>query len=244
MRIRYLEAGEGNPGPPLVMIHGYLAGADYWFPHTLPALSREFRVIAPDLPGYGYSDSMAEHNLSSYAWIMNRFMDDLELSEVLLMGHSMGGQVAVAAAAGRPERVKALLLVDSAGLPQGGPAWRKPVQMLTDASMRHIRMYPVILRLNSRARARKEGLKMMRYQHITSLLKTLTMPTLIIWGSRDRVIPVEHGSLLARLIPNARLAVIVGAGHMPFYHKSKEFNRIAAGFLRRAAGRQEDPVSS
>src|SRR5205809_4546282 len=88
-RVRYVEAGVGNPGPPLVMLHGYRAGADYWFPRPLPALAREHHVIALDLPGYGYSGGLAEYGLSSYAAFMAAFLDALGLERVNLLGHSM-----------------------------------------------------------------------------------------------------------------------------------------------------------
>ena len=63
-------------------------------------------------------------------------------------------------------------------------------------------------------------------------LRQLTMPTLIVWGSRDRVVPLEHGAVLARHIPHAKLVVIRAAGHLPFYQKAQEFNRIVLSFLK------------
>ena len=104
--------------------------------------------------------------------------------------------------------------------------------MLTDASLRHVRLYPMIMRLGVKATAGREGLYMVQREHVSRILKSLTMPVLVVWGSRDRVVPLEHGALLSRYIPHARLAVIRGAGHMPFYQKPEEFNRIVLAFLR------------
>src|SRR5262245_21672549 len=78
-RVRIIEAGTNNPGPPLVMLHGYRAGADYWYPHPLPALSRELHVIAPDLPGYGYSGRLPTYGLGSYASFFGDFLDAMKL---------------------------------------------------------------------------------------------------------------------------------------------------------------------
>jgi pimeloyl-ACP methyl ester carboxylesterase len=231
-RVRYLEAGTGNPGPPLVMLHGYRAGADYWFPHPLPALAREHHVIALDLPGYGYSGGLAEYGLLAYAAFLSAFLDALGFKSVNLLGHSMGAQVAIAMAARQPDLVNKLVLVDSAGLPRVEPYWQVPIRMLGDASARHVRLLPLMMRLGARAVAGREGLKMLQKEHVSNVLKSLTMPTLIVWGSRDRVIPLEHGALMARHIPNARLAVIRNAGHMPFYQKPHEFNRLVLAFLR------------
>src|SRR5437764_58123 len=102
-RVRYLEAGIGNPGPPLIMLHGYRAGADYWFPHPLPELAREHHIIALDLPGYGYSGGLAEYGLPAYAAFLSAFLDALGFKSVNLLGHSMGAQVAIAMAARQPE---------------------------------------------------------------------------------------------------------------------------------------------
>src|SRR5205809_6612621 len=87
-RVRYVEAGLGNPGPPLVMLHGYRAGADYWFPYPLPQLAEEHHIIALDLPGYGYSGALAEYSLSAYATFLLAFLDALDLQSVDLLGHS------------------------------------------------------------------------------------------------------------------------------------------------------------
>src|SRR5690349_9974782 len=65
--IRYIEMGRDNPGPVLVMLHGYRAGGDYWYPHTLPGMASAFHVIAPDLPGFGYSARMPDMTLAGYA---------------------------------------------------------------------------------------------------------------------------------------------------------------------------------
>ncbi len=232
VRIRYIEAGAGNPGLPIVLLHGFQAGADYWLPHPLPAMSRDFHVIAPDLPGFGSSGRLAHYSLDDYALCLSAFLDALRLDQVYLLGHSMGAQIAVALAVSSPERVAKLLLVDSAGLPRSGPAWMAPVQMLTDASTYHFKLYPKMFGLARKSTALRECLLMVRNEHITDHLKKLRMPVLVIWGSRDRVVPLEHGSLLARTIPGARLAIIRGAGHMPFYQKPEQFMDLVQHFLR------------
>jgi pimeloyl-ACP methyl ester carboxylesterase len=214
------------------MLHGYRAGADYWFPHPLPALSEELHVIALDLPGYGYSGKLPKYGLGPYAAFFGHFLDELRLDSVYLMGHSMGAQVAIAAAAKHTERVSKLVLVDSAGLPRSEPNWQVPFKMIGDSSMRLVGLFPVMMKLGLRAAAGREGLEMLQKEHVSKMLKSLTMPTLVIWGSRDRVIPMEHGALMARHIPNGRLAVIRNAGHVPFYQKPGEFNQMVLGFLK------------
>jgi pimeloyl-ACP methyl ester carboxylesterase len=233
-RIRFLEAGTDQPGLPLLMLHGYRNGANYWFPNPLPALAAEYHVIAPDLPGFGRSGDLPEYGLPQYASVMHAFLDALGVSRANLLGHSMGAQVAIVTAAKQPERVNKLVLVDSAGLPRLEPHWQVPLKNLTDSSLWSLRRYPVRFRTGARAAARREGLQIMQQERVGSYLKSLTMPTLIVWGSRDRVVPLEHGALMARHIPHARLAVIRAAGHMPFRQKPEEFNRLVLTFLRQA----------
>ena len=72
---------------------------------------------------------------------------------------------------------------------------------------------------------------MLRDDSVFGLLSDLTMPTLIIWGSRDRIIPLEHATILARVIPNARLYIMRGSGHMPFYQKHRQFEKLVLHFL-------------
>jgi pimeloyl-ACP methyl ester carboxylesterase len=231
-RIRFIEAGTEHPGPPLLMLHGYRHTAGYWFPNPLPAIAAEHHVIAPDLPGFGLSGEMPEYGLLEYAAIMHAFLDALNVKGANLLGHSMGAQVAIVMAAKQPERINKLVLVDSAGLPRLEPHWQVPLKTLTDSSLWSLRRYPMRFRLGAQAVARREGFQVLQKEHVGNYLKSLTMPTLIVWGSRDRVVPLEHGALMARHIPHARLAVIRAAGHMPFSQKPEEFNRLVLGFLR------------
>src|SRR6478672_3370904 len=76
-RIRYLEVGAQYSGIPLIMLHGYRGGADYWLPHPLLDLSGERHVIAPDLPGYGRSGTMPAYSMDAYAQIINDFAKTL-----------------------------------------------------------------------------------------------------------------------------------------------------------------------
>ncbi len=232
-RIRYIEAGADHPGLPVVLLHGYQAGGDYWYPHLLPALCAERRVIAPDIPGFGYSGRLPSYNLSAFAKIINAFLDALGIEQTGLLGHSMGGQVAIATAAEQPARIRKLVLVDSAGLARTEPRWQVPIKMIADRSTFHVGIYPTMIRLSTRATALRPALQMLQSEFVDGYLPRLTMPTLIVWGSRDRIVPLEHGVFLVKQIPGARIAIIRGAGHMPFYQKPQEFNRIVLSFLRR-----------
>lgn len=233
-RARYWDEGAHHGGAPLLIVHGYNGSADYWFPHTVPALAEERRVIAVDLPGNGLSAKMGSHTLDSYARFLHAFLDALGIEQVDLLGHSMGGQVGIAAIALDPSRFRKLVLVDSAGLPElVRRPWLAPIVMLGDSSLRQVSYYPTFVKIGLRARTPREGLRMIRTESIAHHLEGLDLPTLIIWGSRDRVVPLEHGAHMAQRIPNARLAIIRGAGHMPFYEKPRQCNSMVLAFLRK-----------
>jgi pimeloyl-ACP methyl ester carboxylesterase len=232
-RVRYIESGVEHVGPPLVMLHGYQVGADLWFPRGIPALASEHHVIAPDLPGFGGSGKLDEYSVASYGAFIHRFLDALHLERVNLLGHSMGAQVAVGAVAHDPGRFRRLVLVDAAGLPRPGPRWIVPLKMLTDPSVLHFRLYPTFFRLGVQSNARREALAMIQNDSVEGLLSNIMVPTLVLWGSRDRITPIEHGVYMAKHLPNARLGIIRGSGHAPFYQKPRQFNRAVLGFLAR-----------
>src|SRR5207249_1551923 len=148
------------------------------------------------------------------------------------LGHSMGGEIASVAVARHPDRFRKLVLVDSAGARKLRLNLFTYARMLRDPCMRQIPLYPLLFRVALKGRAGRESLSMLRTTSISSELKLLTLPTLIIWGEQDRVIPLADGTLMAQQIPHARFEVVKGAGHMPFYEKPSEFNRLVLEFLK------------
>jgi pimeloyl-ACP methyl ester carboxylesterase len=243
VRTRYVEEGAHHGGVPLLIIHGYNGSCDYWYPQFLPSLAEERWVIALDLPGNGLSGKLPRHSTETYVEFLSAFLDALGITRTDLMGHSMGGMLSVAMAARYPARIRRLVLVDSAGLPElARPHWTVPLRALADSSNRQWRMYPTFVKIGLRARAAREGLDIIRNYSVRRELRQLRVPTLIMWGSRDRVVPLEHGAFMAKHIPGARLAVVRGAGHMPFYERPDECNRIVLGFLRGEVGSGADDV--
>ncbi len=229
--MRYLEAGVEHGGPPILMLHGFQGGADLWLPHPLPGLAQYFHVIAPDLPGFGDSGLLSGTGTEAYADFMLAFMEALGHAPFNLLGHSLGAQIAITMAAMRPDRVSRLLVVAGSGLPQPGPRWLDPIKMLSDASAWHYKLYPKTLRLARKARAFRASSQASQHDHVADRLRDVAAPTLVVWGSRDRVAPLEHGAFLAKLLPSGRLAIIRGAGHMPFYEKPAQFMKLAKAFF-------------
>lgn len=232
VRVRYVEAGAEQGGVPLVIVHGYNGSCDYWYPHTVLGLAERRHVIAVDLPGNGLSGKLSAHNMQTLSRFIVRFIERLGYGRADVMGHSMGGYLAVAAAVASPERVRSLVLVDSAGLPDlVKRIWLVPIVALADSSMRQWRYYPTFIKIGLRARAKRECLDMVRRDSMRDMLSKLDLPVFILWGEKDRVVPVQHGYYMAEHIAGATMAVVQGVGHMPFYEKPAECNKLILDFI-------------
>lgn len=235
--VRYIEAGERHAGPPLVIVHGYNGSCDYWYPATIMGLAGERHVIAVDLPGNGLSGKMSRHTLDTQSRFLARFVQTLGCGRVDLLGHSMGGLVSIAAVSTAPELFRSLLLVDSAGLPSlVRHPLLVPLRAMSDSSVRQWRLYPTFIKIGLRARTARESLHMVRTGNIVGQLAGLRLPVFILWGEKDRVVPVEHGYYMAEHIPGARFKIVRGAGHMPFYEKPDECNRSILDFISGVEG--------
>lgn len=232
--IHWFEYGEGNR--VLLLLHG-LSGSSRWWMRNIPDLARRYRVIVPDLIGFGRS-----HNrwrvppLDQAAQVLEEWIVELGLSELVLIGHSMGGQIAIHLAAAQPAWLERLALVDAAGIPralspgkmirlaaESTPVWRwgDPRFLRTIASDAWT-AGPLVL-----ARSVWNILR----DDIRPLLPRIQVPTLIVWGERDKLVPLKDAWKLRDDIPNARLAVLRGAAHNPMVDRPADFNRILSRFV-------------
>lgn len=114
LRVRYLDHGSG---PAVVLLHG-MAASWHWWLENIPALAREHRVIAVDLPGFGHSERLpAPAEMATHARTVLDLLTQLGIESATVAGHSMGGLVAIEMVAAQPHRVRNLILVDSGGVP-------------------------------------------------------------------------------------------------------------------------------
>jgi len=120
--VRYVRAGSGE-GPAVVLVHGF-ASSLYTWKDVLPALAPGHDVIALDLPGFGGSDAPADLSFTEYVPVVMGLLDQLGVDKAVLVGNSMGGAVAIAAAADHPERVRGLVLIDASAYRMGDPSQR------------------------------------------------------------------------------------------------------------------------
>jgi pimeloyl-ACP methyl ester carboxylesterase len=246
--------------PPLVLLHG-LAERRQVFNWLVPLLARDLRLVAIDLPGFGASPPFpgGGFDLGAVCERIAAVVTELRLERPAMLGHSLGGGVAVRYAAERPGALRALALIAPAGLIATGavrPSWRRPrLHALGRAALRTA--IPLIARsrgLRERAFARvvgdpsaldaalarelmlgaAQGLSTpaagieIVYAGLRDRLDALTLPALVVWGGRDRVVSPRYGELLRDALPDGRLLLLPEAGHVPMCEQPGE---VAAAVL-------------
>ena len=225
-RIKYLEQGAG---PAVVILH-HSWGSPGWLPFH-DRLAEGHRVIVPDMPGWGGSERPAwARDPRDIAIITTRLLSRLELDDVKLVGLGFGGYVAAELATMNPSRLAHLILVGAAGLqPKTGEITDQMMlshRKYIEESFRDAETYtgyvgeepPDDIRqlwdLSREMTARVTWKPYMFNRRLTPLLGDLDVPTLIVWGERDKVVPFACAGQFAAAIPNARVEVVEGAGHV------------------------------
>jgi pimeloyl-ACP methyl ester carboxylesterase len=244
--VRHADRGAARAAGdlPVLVLHGWGAHLEAVEP-IVAALEGETRVIALDLPGFGQSDPPPEPwDADDYMRFVLRFLDELGVERVHLVGHSHGGRVAVCMAAEHPERVGRLLLVDAAGVPpKRGMKYRAKVAVAKAGKVAG-RMGPAGRRLQDRMRARvastdylnasedmRATFRLVIGHDITDRLPRIRATTLLVWGDQDDDTPLWMAHRMEELIPDAGLAVFEGAGHYSYADEPARFGSVARVFL-------------
>lgn len=251
-RLRYLEKGSGNP---LILVHGLgiTMSADQWI-NNIDALSKVAHVYAVDLPGWGYSPLPAEgYSFEMWAETLSGFCSALGLSNVDVLGQSLGGWISCYFAYAHPELVRRVILCVNAGL---NPAvrgltgdftmpdrdgvrtnsknlWRGDVDV-TDELVEEIYRRLQFDGRESAFRAIREYVGNQKTRDDYSprnLLPSMKMPVLMLWGDSATPISLKYGLEQYHLAPLGRLAVIFNGGENPQGHAPREFEAAAVPFL-------------
>jgi pimeloyl-ACP methyl ester carboxylesterase len=222
-------------GPEVVLLHG-LSGSRRWWRFTAPVLARRFRVHVPELVGFGGSRGAARQpDVREMAAVVAEWLTRVAGEPLRVVGHSMGGQIALHMAVEQrmPER---LVLVSASGLPRpltltegarlvAGALpprrWGAPTFMATLA-VDALRAGPLAL---------LRATRFLLSDDVRPLLSRVTCPTLLIWGALDPLIPLAHGEAMARSIPDSRLVVVEDSAHNVMADRPAEFNRLLLDFL-------------
>jgi 4,5:9,10-diseco-3-hydroxy-5,9,17-trioxoandrosta-1(10),2-diene-4-oate hydrolase len=257
LRIHYGDIGEG---PPVICLHGTGPGSGAWvnFRHNIEDLSKRFRVLAVDLPRFGKSEKVVveKPRATFLSGVVRALMDEIGVDRASFIGNSMGGQVALKLAADTPERVDRLVLVGPAvmdvsvftpmptetmrlimGYYKGeGPTLDKmrtvmrnlvyDADSVTEEQVREryeASVDPEVLEVNRGPHWKREPLE----PH----LGRVQAPTLIVWGQDDRASALDHGLLLLRKLPDARMHIFARCGHSAQAEHAAEFNALATSFF-------------
>jgi 3-oxoadipate enol-lactonase len=251
--LRYTDAGQGLP---LVFLHGFPLSRGVW-QKQIEGLRWSYRVIAPDLRGLGDSETQpGPTTMAQCARDLRALLQQLMTGPVVLIGHSMGGYVALAFARQFPELLRGLVLVstkagqDTAEAAAGRRVMAEKVkaegvQVVVEA------MAPKMLAAGNQdaqmvaqvlgfmAPSRPAGvigalLGMAERPDATALLAQIAVPTLVITGADDTLIPPAESETLAQAIRGAQLKVIPHAGHLVAFEQPDEFNHVLKDWLNRA----------
>lgn len=249
--LQYLDRGEG---PALLFVHGFPLTHKAWMPQ-LGAFGG-FRKVAPDLRGFGASEPLGElTTMGEYADDLAALVDSLKISRVILVGHSMGGYVALNFATRFADKVAGLILVSTKAGPDSEEAVKKRHEsaaralsdgegpLLTDMAAKMVakgstdtKLVTEIETLMRPAQARgiANALKGMAARPDSfPRLRQITAPTLIITGDADVLISADESRSMAAKISGAELEIMAGAGHLVSFERPHEFNAILTRWLSR-----------
>ncbi len=251
IRVRYVRRGP-DAGVPALLIHGFGGDLNNWL-FNIDVLAEHRPVIAFDLPAHGQTSiALAGTTLGEMASFVARFMDAVDVESAHLIGHSLGGAIAMRLALDAPDKVASLALIDSAGLGDeinsdytGG--------FIRAASRRELKPIAQLLFANADLVSRQMLDDLLKYKRLDGVTEALTAldrqlfadgrqveqpgselsrfdkSVLVIWGQDDRIIP----STQAQAAPaGARVEILAGAGHMPQMEKAGDVNALLEAHLQ------------
>lgn len=218
---------------PVVCVHGLGVSGTYMIP-TAALLAKHYHVYVPDLPGFG--DSGTPRNvpdLRGLADALVAWMDAMELGPAALVGNSMGCQVAVHAAVDHPDRVARLVLQGPTIDPAARTVHGQMIRLLADALLEPPSMTVVAIRdyLKCGPARMLATLRHSLRDPIEEKLPLVDIPTLVVRGARDPIVPQRWAETAARLLPQGRLIVLPGAAHAINYAQPRELAREVRQFL-------------
>jgi pimeloyl-ACP methyl ester carboxylesterase len=256
IKTNYLEAGEGDP---VILIHGSGPGVTAYanWRQVIPALAQRFRVIAPDVVGFGFTErpSDVEFGVQTWANQVLGLMDSLGVHKAHLVGNSFGGAIALRIATQYPDRVDRMVLMGSMGvdfpISEGlETVWGYEPSFENMRKVLDVFAYSRDLVNDELAEVRYRGSIQPGFQESFSAMfpaprqrwvgamtspeaeiRALPHKTLLIHGREDQVIPVQASFKLLELIDNADLHVFSHCGHWSMIERSVEFNRLVSEFF-------------
>ena len=225
----------GDKNKTIVILPGWKRSVNEWIP-IARSLSTEFKVVLLDLPGFSQMVRPKESfGVFEYAEFVKRFLQKVEIEKVILVGHSFGGRLALILAS-ETSLVEKLILVDSAGIEKKGLSANVISKLVPIAKILPISIQNRIKNLVGSVDYKEAGemrdifVKIVN-QDLSHLFKKIQIPTFIIWGERDNVVPVAFAKKFKEKIKGSRLRIVWGAGHEPHLQKPEQFQEILEDVL-------------
>jgi pimeloyl-ACP methyl ester carboxylesterase len=258
MHVRYVDAPggekeEGDRNRTVLLVHGLGGSIESWT-NNIGALSAQLRVVALDLPGFGYSDKpLMNYTIKFYSSFLARFIDKMQIQkqQLTVVGSSLGGHVAAELALSHPDALSKLVLISPPGaLPRsfaGSPALRRYVRVLQARSVNEVKkaLYAVdgrpvddgyaqaVYERLSAPGAKEAFLSALagsaRAPRLNRRLENIKAPAMLMWGKDDIMIPVEYAEPFIKA-KNFRVVLLEKCGHRPHADRPDVFNRLVAGF--------------
>src|SRR5712664_1287633 len=253
--IHYWDVGSV---PVLVLVHGLRSSKDGDWGRVVAPLSKKYRVIAMDQIGFGRSDKpLIDYKIQTYVDFLNEFLRSLKVEKASFMGESLGGWISALYAAeisggAHLVPVEKLVLVDAAGLQQD-----KPIPNLNPSTLADMRKLleavfydtswlsePMLQQIFADKLAKHDGYTVhsilsnpsLAAERLDDRLAQIHVPTLVVWGKKDTLLPITSGERYAAGIAGAKLVSFDQCGHVPPVEKTTEFVPVVETFIDGAAG--------
>jgi pimeloyl-ACP methyl ester carboxylesterase len=244
--VLYYTAGHGEP---LVVIHGGGGDARTWW-RNIAVLAEKYTVYAPDLPGFGGSQPLSgNYYIPELSEFIAKFAANLGLEKFNLVGHSLGGGIALNFALKWPDKITKLVLVSSLCLGREIAFWVRLFSLPAIISsfgaifmtvlkgvkwiVKQLNPAGLVMPLSPAAMTVGGSITTFRQQTLVleQYLPEVKMPTLLIWGSRDPIVPVMQAYRAAKVIPDCRVEVFQNRGHNVHRDELKKFSNLLTGFF-------------
>ena len=238
----------GGKGENFLILHGWNGSSDSWR-KIIEILGIKYKVVCPDVPGFGKTETpKIPWSLNDFVEWLKEFTEKLNLKELFLLGHSFGGRVAIKFSISYSEKVKKLILVSSAGIRQEWGLKEKIIFQISKIgnaifSKNHFfrfkdaarNLFYRIARIKDYSKAKgvmKETMKKILEEDLLPELSKIQNETLIIWGEKDKIVPLKYAFLFKEKIKNSKFEILPKIGHSPHLEDPEKLAEILISNLK------------
>ena len=246
LKVNYKIAGSG---PAILILHGWGSSSSSWAEVLGKIAAQGFKVICPDLPGFGKSEAPLEAwTVSDYKKWLVEFIKSQNMDWFFLLGHSFGGRVAIKFSVDFPERIESLILCSSAGIKReldlkqkiiyqsakiGNAIFSPKIFLKFKDKLKNL--FYIFLRNSDYGKVKgimRKTIKKVLAEDLLPYLQNIKVRTLIIWGEKDSQVPLKDAHIFNEKIKNSKLEVLPNVGHSPHLEASERLVNIILRFIR------------